>query len=158
MTGWRVGYDASPAPIAKIIGKIQGQATHHPSNIAQYAAIGALEMGNAESLKMREVFRMRRDFMVSKIGDALGQKLRDPEGAFYLFAPVSSVYGQKTPDGKTIKGSVDLCEYILESQGLAIVPGAAFGNDNCVRFSYAASDENLESACKRFEAAIRSLK
>jgi aspartate aminotransferase len=71
---------------------------------------------------------------------------------------VSSVYGQKTPDGKTIKGSVDLCEYILESQGLAIVPGAAFGNDNCVRFSYAASDENLESACRRFEAAIRSLK
>ena len=158
MTGWRVGYDASPAPIAKIIGKIQGQATHHPSNIAQYAALGALEMGNAESLKMREVFRKRRDFMVSKIGDALGQKLRAPEGAFYLFAPVSSVYGQSTPDGKTIKGSVDLCEYILESQGLAIVPGAAFGNDNCVRFSYAASDENLESACRRFEAAIRSLK
>ena len=158
MTGWRVGYDASPAPIAKIIGKIQGQATHHPSNIAQYAAIGALEMGNAESLKMREVFRKRRDFMVSNIGNALGQKLRAPEGAFYLFAPVNSVYGRTTPDGKTIKGSVDLCEYILETQGLAIVPGAAFGNDNCVRFSYAASDENLESACKRFKAAINSLK
>ena len=158
MTGWRVGYDASPAPIAKIIGKIQGQATHHPSNIAQYAALGALEMGNAESLKMREVFRKRRDFMVSNIGNALGQKLCAPEGAFYLFAPVNSVYGRTTPDGKTIKGSVDLCEYILETQGLAIVPGAAFGNDNCVRFSYAASDENLESACKRFKAAINSLK
>ena len=158
MTGWRVGYDASPLPIAKIIGKIQGQATHHPSNIAQYAAIGALDMGKGESLKMRETFRKRRDFMVKGIGESLQQEISAPEGAFYLFAPVSTVFGKCKPDGTVVKDSLELCQYILESQGLAIVPGAAFGDDSCVRFSYAASDENLKQACIRFNKAIADLK
>ena len=158
MTGWRVGYDASPMPIAKIIGKIQGQATHHPSNIAQYAAIGALDMGKGESLKMRETFRKRRDFMVKGIGESLQQEIAAPEGAFYLFAPVSTVFGKRKPDGTVVKDSLELCQYILESQGLAIVPGAAFGDDSCVRFSYAASDENLKQACIRFNKAIADLK
>lgn len=158
MTGWRVGYDASPLPIAKIIGKIQGQATHHPSNIAQYAAIGALDMGKGESLKMRETFRKRRDFMVKGIGESLKQEIAAPEGAFYLFAPVSTVFGKCKPDGTVVKDSLELCQYILESQGLAIVPGAAFGDDSCVRFSYAASDENLKQACIRFNKAIADLK
>ena len=158
MTGWRVGYDASPLPIAKIIGKIQGQATHHPSNIAQYAAIGALDMGKGESLKMRETFRKRRDFMVKGIGESLQQEIAAPEGAFYLFAPVSTVFGKRKPDGTVVKDSLELCQYILESQGLAIVPGAAFGDDSCVRFSYAASDENLKQACIRFKKAIADLK
>ena len=158
MTGWRVGYDASPLPIAKIIGKIQGQATHHPSNIAQYAAIGALDMGKGESLKMRETFRKRRDFMVKGIGESLQQEIAAPEGAFYLFAPVSTVFGKRKPDGTVVKDSLELCQYILESQGLAIVPGAAFGDDSCVRFSYAASDENLKQACIRFKKAIADLR
>ena len=158
MTGWRVGYDASPLPIAKIIGKIQGQATHHPSNIAQYAAIGALDMGKGESLKMRDAFRKRRDFMVKGIGESLQQEIAAPEGAFYLFAPVSTVFGKRKPDGTVVKDSLELCQYILESQGLAIVPGAAFGDDSCVRFSYAASDENLKQACIRFNKAIADLK
>ena len=158
MTGWRVGYDASPLPIAKIIGKIQGQATHHPSNIAQYAAIGALDMGKGESLKMRETFRKRRDFMVQGIGESLQQEIAAPEGAFYLFAPVSTVFGKRKPNGTVVKDSLELCQYILESQGLAIVPGAAFGDDSCVRFSYAASDENLKQACIRFNKAIADLK
>ena len=157
MTGWRIGYDAAPAPIAKIIGKIQGQATHHPSNIAQYAALGALQMGMGEVEKMRESFRKRRDFMVSQATRILGQTVAAPAGAFYLFAPVAKYYGKKTPAGTTVSGSIDFCKYLLETQGLAIVPGAAFGDDTCVRFSYAASDETLAKACERFEKGIRNL-
>jgi len=157
MTGWRVGYDAAPAPIAKIIGKIQGQATHHPSNVAQYAALGALQMGMGEVEKMRAAFRKRRDFMVSQATRILGQTVAAPAGAFYLFAPVAKYYGKKTPAGTTVSGSIDFCKYLLETQGLAIVPGAAFGDDTCVRFSYAASDETLAKACERFEKGIRNL-
>ena len=156
MTGWRIGYDAAPAAIAKIIGKIQGQATHHPSNVAQYAALGALEMDKSNVHAMQAAFRKRRDYMLERTS-FLSTKPRAPEGAFYLFAPVSDYYGKKTPDGRVITGSIDFCSALLESKGLAIVPGAAFGDDSCVRFSYAASDENLAKACDRFEAFVKGL-
>ena len=158
MTGWRIGYDAAPAAIAKVIGKIQGQATHHPSNVAQYAALGALQMDKSNVNAMLAAFKRRRDFMVENVGAVLPEPVRFPEGAFYLFAPVSAFYGKATPDGKKIGGSVELCSYLLESQGLAIVPGAAFGDDNCVRFSYAASDSTLQQACERFKRGLQSLK
>ena len=157
MTGWRIGYNAAPAPIAKIIGKIQGQATHHPSNIAQYAALGALSMGMESVNAMRAAFKKRRDYMLERASKILKTPANAPQGAFYLFAPVSDFYGTKTPSGKTIGGSVELCQYLLESEGLAIVPGAAFGDDSCVRFSYAASDEMLQKACDRFERGLKNL-
>ena len=156
MTGWRIGYDAAPAPIAKIIGKIQGQATHHPSNVAQYAALGALNMDKSNVHAMQAAFRKRRDYMLKRTS-FLATKPRAPEGAFYLFAPVCDYYGKKTPDGRVIANSIDFCSALLESKGLAIVPGAAFGDDTCVRFSYAASDENLAKACDRFEAFVKEL-
>ena len=158
MTGWRIGYDAAPAPIAKIIGKIQGQATHHPSNVAQYAALGALQMDKSHVNEMLAAFKRRRDYMVSQVSEIVPEPVRAPEGAFYLFAPVSAFYGKSTPSGKVIGGSVELCSYLLESEGLAIVPGAAFGDDNCVRFSYAASDKTLQKACERFKRGLQSLK
>ena len=158
MTGWRIGYDAAPAPIAKIIGKIQGQATHHPSNVAQYAALAALQMGKAEADKMCATFKRRRDFMVERMTAILGESVKAPAGAFYLFLPIAKLYGKKTPDGNKIGGSIDFCKYLLESEGLAIVPGAAFGDDTCVRFSYAASDESLAKACERFERGVKSLR
>jgi aspartate aminotransferase len=158
MTGWRIGYDAAPAPIAKIIGKIQGQATHHPSNVAQYAALGALQMNKSHVNEMLAAFKRRRDYMVSQVSEIVPEPVRAPEGAFYLFAPVSAFYGKSTPSGKVIGGSVELCSYLLESEGLAIVPGAAFGDDNCVRFSYAASDSTLQQACERFKRGLQSLK
>lgn len=157
MTGWRVGYDAAPKAIAKIIGKIQGQATHHPSNVAQYAALAALGMGMTEVDVMRAAFLKRRNYMVERVSGILGFKINPPEGAFYLFAPVNHLYGKTASNGKVITGSVDLCQYLLETQGLAIVPGAAFGDDSCVRFSYAASDETLAKACERFEKGIKSI-
>ena len=158
MTGWRIGYDAAPAPIAKIIGKIQGQATHHPSNVAQYAALAALQMNKSHVNEMLAAFKHRRDYMVSQVSEIVPEPVRAPEGAFYLFAPVSAFYGKSTPSGKVIGGSVELCSYLLESEGLAIVPGAAFGDDNCVRFSYAASDKALQQACERFKRGLQSLK
>ena len=158
MTGWRIGYDAAPAPIAKIIGKIQGQATHHPSNVAQYAALAALQMDKSHVNEMLAAFKRRRDYMVSQVSEIVPEPVRAPEGAFYLFAPVSAFYGKSTPNGKVIGGSVELCSYLLESEGLAIVPGAAFGDDNCVRFSYAASDKALQQACERFKRGLQSLK
>ena len=158
MTGLRIGYDASPAPIAKLIGKIQGQATHHPSNISQYAALAALKMGKSSIDEMKKAFEHRRDFMLQNISHILSKNLISPKGAFYLFPPIDHLFGKKTPDGKTITDSIELCKYILEEEGLAIVPGKAFGYDSCVRFSYAASDENLKEACIRFKRAIDKLK
>jgi len=158
MTGWRIGYNASPAPIAKIIAKIQGQATHHPSNIAQYAALAALRMGLDDVKKMRDAFKARRDFMVSRTSEITGEKVREPAGAFYLFLPIAKYFGMSTPDGTVIEDSIGFCKYILESEGLAIVPGKAFGDDTCVRFSYAASDMNLKKACDRFESGIKKLR
>lgn len=157
MTGWRIGYDAAPESIAKIIGKIQGQATHHPSNVAQYAALAALNMGLDKAILMRDTFLKRRDYMLERTSKVLKSPAKAPEGAFYLFAPVSDFYGKKTPAGKIITGSVDLCQHLLESEGLAIVPGAAFGDDTCVRFSYAASDEMLQKACDRFANGLKKL-
>ena len=158
MTGWRIGYDAAPAPIAKIIGKIQGQATHHPSNVAQYAALAALQMGKASTESMCTAFKKRRDFMVERMSAILGESVKAPAGAFYLFLPVSKLYGKTTPEGTKIEGSIDFCKFLLESEGLAIVPGAAFGDDTCVRFSYATSDESLAKACERFERGVKSLR
>lgn len=158
MTGWRIGYDAAPAAIAKIIGKIQGQAVHHPSNVAQYAAIGALKMGRESVAPMREAFRKRRDYMIERTSAVLTTPAKSPDGAFYLFAPVSDFYGKSTPEGKVIEDSIGLCQYLLEKEGLAIVPGAAFGDDTCVRFSYAADDATLTKACDRFERALKGLR
>ena len=157
MTGWRIGYNAAPLEIAKIIGKIQGQATHHPSNVAQYAALGALQMDKSNVCAMQKAFRFRRDYMIKRTAEILPEAVRAPEGAFYLFAPVNTFYGKKTPEGNTINNSIELCEYLLQSQNLAIVPGAAFGDDTCVRFSYAASNETLEKACDRFVAGLKAL-
>lgn len=158
MTGWRIGYDAAPIEIAKIIAKIQSQATHHPSNVAQYAALAALEMHKASVPEMHAAFLKRRDYMLKRTAEILSKPAHAPEGAFYLFAPVADFYGKKTAEGKVINGSIELCEYLLQSVGLAIVPGAAFGDDSCVRFSYAASDETLQKACDRFIAGLKALK
>lgn len=96
--------------------------------------------------------------MVSQVSRILGESISAPEGAFYLFAPVAKLYGKKNPAGAAVNSSIDFCKYLLETQGLAIVPGAAFGDDSCVRFSYAASDETLAKACERFENGIKELK
>ena len=158
MTGWRIGYNALPESMAPLISKIQSQAIHHPSTPAQYGALAAIQSGNDFVYKMRDTFKQRRSLLQQKISESLGNEIPLPEGAFYLFVPVNSLYGKKTPDGKIISDSVTLCSYLLESVGLAIVPGAAFGMDSCVRFSYAAAEETLLEAAKRFNLGIQTLR
>lgn len=158
MTGWRIGYNALPETIAPLITKIQSQAIHHPSTPAQYGALAALESDNSFVFNMRDTFKIRRDLLRSKISETLGKQLPNPEGAFYLFVPVQELYGKVTPNGKVISDSISFCSYLLESFGLAIIPGKAFGMDSCVRFSYAASEETLLEASKRFELGVKFLK
>ncbi|MGM9984448.1 MAG: pyridoxal phosphate-dependent aminotransferase [Fibrobacter intestinalis] len=158
MTGWRIGYVAAPPQIAALIAKAQGQTTHHPSNIAQYAAEEALQMPLHFVQRMRDEFKRRRDFLYGKISQIPGVRVRIPQGAFYLFANISGLLGKTTLDGKTLTNSVEFCTYLLESVGLAIVPGSAFGRDGYVRFSYAASQQELSSAADRFEKGVRALR
>lgn len=156
MTGWRIGYVAAPGTAAKLIGKFQSQATHHPSDIAQYGALAALD-GPADSVQtMKTAFLGRRDYISGRIAGVPGISVRVPEGAFYLFPDVSSLFGKRTPDGTVLRNSSDFCKYLL-TQGLAIVPGSAFGAEGFVRFSYAADMETLRKACDRFGAAVSAL-
>jgi len=157
MTGWRVGYVAAPKPIAKEIAKAQGQTTHHPSNIAQYGAQAALDGDFATVVQMRMAFQERRDWLLAALRNLPGLEIPTPQGAFYIFADIHTLYGKQAPAGDIIKSSVDFCRYLLDSEGLALVPGAAFGLDSCIRFSYAASLPTLQEAFTRFSRAVCNL-
>lgn len=157
MTGWRVGYFAGPKPIAKAIGSLQSQATHHPANASQYAAIQALNGGLDFVHGMVTEFTRRRDFVVAALREIPGVKVPTPEGAFYALPDVSFVYGRKTPDGQVVKDSLELCAWLLSAHLLAVVPGAAFGDDRCIRLSYATSMENLVKALDRLKRGLGEL-
>lgn len=157
MTGWRVGYFAGPAPIAKAIGALQSQATHHPANVSQYAAVAALDGGLDFVARMQVEFTQRRDFVIAALRSIPGVVAPLPEGAFYALPEVSSFHGKSTPGGKVISGSLDLCEYLLSEHLLAVVPGIAFGDDRCIRLSYATSMENLQRAATRLVAGLSAL-
>ncbi len=155
MTGWRIGYLAADARITKACEKLQGQFTSGPNSIAQKAAIAALEGGNKSALKMRDTFKKRRDMMFKLLGKGEWE-LNKPDGAFYFFPQIRTYFDRKY-DGKTIKSAEDLCMYILESQGVAVVPGDAFGDPNCIRISYANSDEQLKKGAKGILKALEVL-
>ncbi|MFZ4400694.1 MAG: pyridoxal phosphate-dependent aminotransferase [Bacteroidales bacterium] len=160
MTGWRIGYLAAPAFIAKACDKLQGQITSAPSSIAQRATLNAVECNPKESedLKMMlAAFRERRDLLISLLKDIPGIKTNQPQGAFYVFPDVSYYYG-KTYEGNIINCGEDLCMYLLNTVYVALVSGAAFGDPDCVRFSYATSNENLIEAVKRIKSALEKLK
>jgi aspartate aminotransferase len=157
MTGWRVGYFAGPANLAKAIGALQSQATHHPANASQYAAIAALNGGLDFVHMMLGEFTRRRDFVVESLRAIPGVVVPRPEGAFYALPEVSSFYGRRTPSGKVVSGSLDLGEYLLADHLLAVVPGIAFGDDRCIRLSYATSMDNLKRAMDRLQAGLSAL-
>ena len=160
MTGWRIGYMAAPTFIAKACDKLQGQITSAPSSIAQRAALNAMECmpTKSEDLKnMLAAFRERRDLLISLLKEIPGIKTNLPQGAFYVFPDVSYYYGKSYKD-TVINGGEDLCMYLLNTVFVALVSGAAFGDPNCVRFSYATSNENLIEAVKRIKTALEKLK
>lgn len=148
MTGWRIGYTASSAELAKIMGSYQSHATSNPSSIAQYAGVAALLGPQDDLKKMREEFNERRLYMVDTINKMNGLSCIPPEGAFYVMMNISALKG-KILDGKVIKSSLDFTEMLLEKKLAAVVPGVAFGADDFVRLSYAISMKNIEKGLKR---------
>ena len=157
MTGWRIGYCAGPGHIIKAMNKIQSQSTSNPSAPAQYAALAALTGSQDFPLTMQQAFRPRRDYFVEDLRSIAGVTCVNPEGAFYVFPNFSKYYG-RTCQGTTISGSVSLADYFLEQAQVASVPGAAFGADDFVRFSFATSMEVIEEGMQRIKDALAMLK
>ncbi len=156
MTGWRIGYLAGPQPVIKAATKIQSQSTSNPNSIAQKAAHAALS-GPQDCVKdMVKAFRERRDFIVERLNNISGIKCNMPQGAFYVFPDVSSLFGKSAGDFE-IKGSLELADYLLEKAKVACVPGIAFGDDRFIRFSYATSKEQIEEGLNRLEDALAGL-
>jgi len=156
MTGWRVGYIAAPKWIADACNKIQGQVTSATCAIAQKAAETAMLADPKDLNEMKDAFLKRRDLMLQLLSDVPGIKCNTPQGAFYIFPDVSYYFGKKI-DGKIINNSDDFCMYLLNNAHVALVSGAAFGTPNCVRISYAASEENLIKAGERIKLALSKL-
>jgi aspartate aminotransferase len=153
MTGWRIGYIGGPEFIAKACTKIQGQVTSGANSIAQRATITAVDADPSALKHMVDAFHSRRDLVVGLLKDIPGIKINVPEGAFYVFPDVSSFFG-KTLRGTLIKDANDFSMYILGEANVATVTGDAFGNPDCIRFSYATSEALLTEALKRIKEAV----
>ena len=157
MTGWRVGFIGAPLWISKACNKIQGQVTSATCAIAQKATEEAMKADPKSAIsEMKNSFLKRRDLMLEKLNEIEGIKCNVPDGAFYIFPDVSSFFGKKDGD-QLIKNSDDLCMYLLNNCHVALVSGAPFGNPECVRISYAASEENLIEATKRIKKQLEKL-
>ncbi|MBK9507109.1 MAG: pyridoxal phosphate-dependent aminotransferase [Chitinophagales bacterium] len=156
MTGWRLGYIGAPLWIAKACDKIQGQYTSATCSITQRAAIAALEGDVETTLTMKAAFLRRRDLVFQMMQNIKGLKFNNPQGAFYFFPDVSNYFG-KTYNGNTINNADDMAMYLLNEGNLSVVTGSAFGDQNCIRFSYATSDDKLVEAMKRLKIALEKL-
>ncbi len=153
MTGWRIGYIGAPEFIAKACTKMQGQVTSGANSIAQRATITAVDADPSVLNEMVSAFKSRRDLVVGLIKEIPGLKINVPEGAFYVFPDVSSFFG-KTLRGTLINNADDFSMYLLSEANVATVTGDAFGNPNCIRFSYATSEELLTEAMKRIKEVL----
>lgn len=158
MTGWRLGWLAAPLWIAKAVNKLQGQYTSNPSSIAQKAAEAAY-LGPQDSVEaMRVQFQKRRDLIIELAKQVPGFETRVPDGAFYIFPVVDSLFGKKSSKGDVINNADDLAMYLLNVAHVACVSGDAFGDPKCIRMSYATSEDQIKEAFKRIKAAIEDLK
>lgn len=153
MTGWRIGYIGAPEFIAKACTKMQGQVTSGANSIAQRATIAAVNANPKVLGDMVAAFHKRRDMVIQLAKEIPGFKLNIPEGAFYIFPDVSHYFG-KTLRGTTINNADDLAMYLLAEANVATVTGEAFGNPNCIRLSYATSEDLLQEAFKRIKEAL----
>ncbi|MBK5277429.1 MAG: pyridoxal phosphate-dependent aminotransferase [Bacteroidia bacterium] len=157
MTGWRVGYIAAPKWVADGSNKVQGQITSANCSISQRGALAAITGDLAPTEKMVKEYHHRRDVVYNLLKEIPGVKANYPQGAFYFFPDVSYYYG-KSSGTMTIKNGDDFCLYMLETGHVSLVPGGAFGDENCVRLSYAASEKDLVEAMKRMKNALADLK
>ena len=158
MTGWRIGYAGGSRELIKAIAKVQSQSTSNPSSIGQAAAVAALSGPQDFIPERAKVFQERRDLVVSMLNQATGIECHRPEGAFYVFPSCAGCIGKTTPDGKTIADDEEFVTYLLESEGVAVVQGSAFGLAPFFRVSYATSTEALKEACARIQRACANLR
>ncbi|MCZ4243933.1 pyridoxal phosphate-dependent aminotransferase [Pedobacter punctiformis] len=156
MTGWRVGYSVSSKEIAQACDKLQGQITSGTSSISQRAALAAYNEGLASVNEMKAEFKKRRDLVYGLLKEIPGLKVNLPDGAFYFFPEVKSFFG-KSVNGQTITNAEDLSLYLLNEAHVSTVTGEAFGNENCIRISYAASEDQLKKAVAQIAAALAKL-
>ncbi len=157
MTGWRIGYAAGPKDLVKAMSKIQSQSTSNPSSVSQAAAVEALAGTQDFIAERNAVFKERRDMVVELLNLCPGLHCPTPEGAFYVYPSCAGAIGKTTPDGKTIASDGDFVTYLLESEGVAVVQGEAFGLSPYFRVSYATSTEALREACARIKRACEAL-
>jgi aspartate aminotransferase len=157
MTGWRIGYAGGPAPLIKAMQAIQSQSTSNPSSISQAAAVEALNGPTGFIAEHNKAFVERRNMVVKMLNEAKGLRCPMPDGAFYVFPSCAGTIGKKTPDGKTIATDTDFVTYLLESVGVAVVQGSAFGLAPYFRISYATSADVLREACTRIQKACAAL-
>ena len=156
MTGWRIGYIGGPLWLAKACNKLQGQFTSGVSSISQRAALAAITSKSGSKERMREAFLRRRDLICRLLGEIPGLKVRVPQGAFYVMPDISNFIG-KSFNGRVMKSANDLTFYLLEEASVAMVSGTAFGADNCIRISYATSDDRIIEAVRRIKEALAKL-
>ena len=157
MTGWRLGYIAATKWIADACEKIQGQITSGTCSITQKAAFAAVSADPSTTFGMRDAFKKRRDMVIKLMDEIPGLVTNIPSGAFYIFPNITFYFG-KSDGVSTIKSSGDLCMYLLDKAQVALVSGDAFGDDNCIRFSYATSEDKLREAVRRIKLALEKLK
>jgi aspartate aminotransferase len=157
MTGWRLGYIGAPKWIAQGCEKIQGQFTSGTCSISQMAAIEAVKADPSTTYKMRDAFKKRRDLVLKLLKEIPGMKTNVPDGAFYVFPDISHYFG-KTYGNQQIKNSYELSMYLLMEGNISLVSGDGFGDDNCIRISYATSEENLIEGIQRIKTALSKLK
>jgi aspartate aminotransferase len=158
MTGWRIGYAAGPEPLIKLMAKVMSQTTSNPSSISQWAAVEALS-GTQEFIKPNaKLFESRRDLVVSMLNQARGIHCPTPEGAFYVYPSVEALIGKTAPSGKVIANDQDFAVELLNSEGVSVVFGAAFGLSPFFRISYATSNAALEDACSRIQRFCAAVK
>jgi len=155
MTGWRIGYIGAPKWIAKACNKIQGQVTSGANCIAQRATIAAVSAPTSKIQYMVDEFKYRRDLILKLLSEIPGFKINQPQGAFYVFPDISSYFGKRI-NGNKIENANDFALFLLEKAHVATVTGEAFGNPNCIRISYAASEDDIKLAVKRIKKVLSS--
>ena len=157
MTGWRLGYMAAPQWLSSACAKVQGQITSGASSFGQYAAAVALNGDQTDRIEMVKAFKKRRDLVLALLSDIPGVKVNRPEGAFYVFPDISYYFG-KTDGVNVINNADEFCEVMLSEAHVGSVSGSAFGDDNCFRISYAASEEDLTTAIASLKRVLGNFK
>jgi aspartate aminotransferase len=153
MTGWRIGYAAGPAEVIKAMARLQSHSTSNPTSFCQNATIAAIRGDQSCVQKMLKAFDERRKYIVQRLNNIKGVKCTTPKGAFYVFPDVSGAYGREIC-GKRVNCSMSFAETLLDGAKVALVPGVVFGDDRCVRMSYATSMENIKKGLDRIEKAL----